>query len=215
MEALARLVGAVGAVLAGGVPVRIDHRAAQLVVGGLEPFTFAVLLHHGGTMLAAYMEGKLAGVGLVGGMAVVAQTACLRVLDDGRLVKVGKVALVDTHLAVHLVAGSYAAVGKSPFLQFVRTYPDVEVLVLGPFPALLYTYGDREFAALVLCQQVVPLVYLKFGMVAVGVQLAASCTFYHDIHRLAVAARIVEVEGGNAYGYRYPCVVGEYLGQAV
>ena len=191
------------------MPVGIDHGAAQKVVLGSQHVALSVHLHQRGTVVAADVEHHAVGVGAVGHVTVHALAQQLGVIDDGRLLEVGKVALIDAHVTEHLVARSDAAIGESPLLQIVLADVHFEVFVLRPLAVLFHTDGKGEFAALISCRQRVPLINIETCPGIVGMQLAALGTLHHHIHgfHLLVAADI-EIQGGNAVGNRHARIVG-------
>ena len=70
MEALTRLVGGKGTIVTRGMPVGIDHGAAQQVVLGCQHVALAIHLHECGTVVATDVEHHSVGVGAIGHMAI-------------------------------------------------------------------------------------------------------------------------------------------------
>ena len=216
VEALSGLVGREGDVASRGMPVGIDHGTAQQFVLGLQPFALAVLLNHGGAVVATHVEDKLVGVGAVGGVAVEAGSGSLGVLNDGLFGEVGEVALVEPHVAVHLIARCDASVGEAPFVEGIGADCHGEVLILRPLSVSLHAGGERELRTAVLLQQRVPVVDVEVGPLAVGIQFATLAAAHGDVDDIGpVVARIAEVERCDAHGNGDAHVVGIDRGHLV
>ena len=214
VESLARLIRREGAILAARVPVGIDHRAAQLVIAGLEPLAAAVRLYHRGPVVAAHVEHEPRGVGPVGRVAVDAHAGHLRVLQDGRLVERGEVALVESHVTIHLVARCDAAIGESPGVHGMGADVDLEVAVLLPPVALAGADGECQLATLVAGRQRVPVVDVEVGKVALGMQFAALRAAHHHVDHLGAVSDI-EVQRRDFRRDGHARVVGVDLRQPV
>ena len=211
MEALAGLVGRECAIATLRMPVGIYHRAADVIVFGIQPRAFAVLVYHGGAMLAAHMEHILIGIRAVWRVAVVALTVGHGVLDDGEFVEVAEVALIYAHLAVNLVTGCDAAVSQAPLVQRIRADVDGEVIVLHPVSVYLGANGHGQVLATVRFGKFVPFSGIEVGVLAVGMQLPAVGAFDRHVHALHVSffRHDREIEGRDSGGNGHADVVGE------
>ena len=154
-------IGAIGAILARRMPVRINHRTLQGIILSLQPLPLSVLRNQGSTMVATHMEGKLIGIGSVCRMTIETGTRCCGILKDCRFLKVTQVALIDAQLAIHLITRGNTTISKSPVVQLVWADIYIEVLILEPFTIFQYKHRDGEFSALIFSQEVVPLLYIK------------------------------------------------------
>ena len=106
VEALTRVVGAVGDITARGMPIGIDAEAQCLLGLGVIGLHLAILTGMGNqrsTMIATYMKAHIARIALQ--IAVTVDTATeLRVFDQGTFTAVGEPRLVDAHLGIGLVS---------------------------------------------------------------------------------------------------------------
>ena len=114
------------------MPVWIDHSTAERIVTGLQVFFLAVAVDDGSTMIASGMEHVLVWIRAIGCMAVQTLFGNVCVLDQRRFVEVRQVALVDTHVAVELIARGYPSVGDAPFAEAVSADVDGEILIMQP-----------------------------------------------------------------------------------
>ena len=130
------------------------------------------------------------------------------IVDDGRLLEVGKVALIDAHVAEHLVARGDAAIGESPLFQVVLADVHLEVFILRPLAALFHTDGKGEVTALVGSCQRMPLINIETCPSIVDMQLASLGTFHYHIDgfHLIVAADI-EIHRGYAVRNRHADII--------
>ena len=133
-------------------------------------------------------------------MTIEASTGHGSVDEDGLLVEVAQVALVESHLAIDFVAGRNKAVGESPLAERVRGDIDREVAILLPLAAALDVYREHELSAFVGFGETVPLINVEVGIVAAGFHLATLRTFHHDVHGLGIPAHRAEVEGCDVHG---------------
>ena len=157
------------------------------------------------------VEGELFGRSTVACVTVEASTGHGSVDEDGLLVEVAQVALVESHLAVDFVAGRNKAVGESPLAERVRGDIDREVAILLPLAAALDVYREHELSAFVGFGETVPLINVEVGIVATGFHLATLRTFHHDVHGLGIPAHRTEVERGDVHGDGCTRIVGKYL----
>ena len=175
MESLLGLVRRESTILTAGMPIGIYHRTAKLVVACLQPLALSIYLEHRGSMLASHMEDEFRRIGLMSRVAVDTHTWHLRILDDGILVERRQVALIESHLAEHLIAWSNTAIGQSPLIQWITADIDGKVFVLQPLAILAFTDGKNELSSFVLCRQLVPLIHIEIGEIALGMQFKAFC----------------------------------------
>ena len=162
MEGLEGLVGGEGAIAATRVPIGIDHRSAEKVTLGHEHFIAAVVMNDCGTIGTTDVEDILVWQGAVGGMAVDALTINSRILQEDLLVEVREVALVEAHLAPHLIARSYATIGDGE-VYAVSTDIEREGAVGMPAVGILGRDADAERVASRLSKQLVPVVKIEIG----------------------------------------------------
>ena len=215
MESLTRLIGRESAVFTTGMPVGIDHRTTQLVVAGLQPLALALDLEHRGAMIATDVEDELLRIRLMGTMTVDAHAWHLGVLDDGKLVEVREVALVEAHLTEHLVAWGDTAIGQSPLVEGIRTDAYLKVLILAPLALAQHADSESQLSALVLSRQLVPVVDIEIGEVALHMQFSALAAFHHDIYCIDIVSHGIEVQGGDLCRYRHVDIVRIDLRQFV
>ena len=194
MESLTRLVGGEGAVFPTRMPIGIDHRAAQQVVLGLQPLALSVYLEHRCPMITTDVEDELLGIRLVGCMAVDTHARHLGVLNDGILLEAGEVALVESHLAIDLIAWGDTAIGQSPFVEGVWTDINLEVLVLLPLALLLDADGKGQFSPFVLDNEFVPVFDIEISEITLCMQFSALVAFDDYIDTADILLRAVEIQ---------------------
>ena len=164
MEHLRGLVGRESTVSATRMPVWIDHSTAERIVTGLQVFFLAVAVDDGSTMIASGMEHVLVWIRAIGCMAVQAGTVEFAVLDEHGLLEIGKVALKESHVTVYLVAGRDAAIGDAPFTEWLLTDVDGKVTITCPAAVFLSADTDSQSSALILFQELVPVIYVEIGV---------------------------------------------------
>ena len=151
----------------------------------------------------------------MGRMAVDAHAWHLRVLDDGIFVEGGKIALIESHLAEHLIAWSDAAIGESPLVEGIGTDIDLEVLVLLPLPILLHADRERELSALVLKRQLVPVVDIEISDIALGMQFSALRAFHDHIDTVDAIVGTIEIQRCDLCRNRHAHIVRINIGQRI
>ena len=194
MESLTRLVGGEGAVFPTRMPIGIDHRATQQVVLGLQPLALPVYLEHRCPMITTDVEDELLGIRLIRTVAVDAHAWHLGVLDDGILVEVGQVALVESHLAIDLIAWGDTAIGQSPFVEGVWTDINLEVLVLPPLAFLLDADGEGQLSPFVLGNKLVPVFDIEISEITLRMQFSALVAFDDYIDTADILLQTVEIQ---------------------
>lgn len=137
------------------------------------------------------------------------------ILQDGRLFEIAQIALIDAHLAVDLIARGDEPVGESPFAEWVVGDLDGEVAVLFPLSALPGIDREGELSSLVGLCELVPVVYVEVGVIAMGLYLPLLGSSYGDEDGLHAIPYNVEVERRDVYRYRRSRVVGEDVGLLV
>ena len=170
VEQLVRGVGGIGDVASRRVPVGIDTETEGLVglsvVGGDGS---VVLPQQRGTVRSADMQAHVLGIGAVEAVAVDAALE-LGVLDQRPLLEGGQVALVDAHLAPHLIAGLYQAVAEA-VVDAVGTDIDGKRTVGMPAVFVFRRNHNAERVPAVLGEQLVPLVDIEVRrLLALGMQ---------------------------------------------
>ena len=168
MESLLRLVRRESTILTAGMPIGIYHRTAKLVVTRLQPFALPIYLEHRCPMLASHMEDEFRRISLMSRVAVDTHAWHLRILDDGILVERRQIALIESHLAEHLIAWSDTAIRQSPLIQRIDADIDGKVFILQPLTILPFTDGKDELSSFVLCRQLVPLIHVEIGEITLG-----------------------------------------------
>ena len=161
------------------------------------------------------MENKLLGVGLMGSMAVDTHARHLCILNDGILIKVGQVALIETHLTEHLIARCDATVGESPFIKGIRTHRDDEILILCPLSILQYADSKGKLSPLVLLRQLMPFGYVESSLITLDMQFATFATLHHHIHAVNIVFNPVEVQRSDFCRNGYADIIGIDLRQLV
>ena len=170
IERLVHGVGGIDAVVAAGMPGGIASGRLGAVGLGVEPLLHAVFLYEGAAVLTAYLQGDAVGVVLPCRVAVHAASGHGHLGEEGELVERVDVALVDTDVAAHLIAGRYAAVGESVVVEGILAHLDVEIVVLHPLAVFFGAYRQYEVSALVLFGEPVPCVDVEVGIAAAGMQ---------------------------------------------
>ena len=166
-------------------------------------------------MTAANMEDKLLGVGLMGCMAVDTHARHLCILNDGILIEVGQVALIETHLTEHLIARCNATVGKSPFIKGIFTDRHREILILRPLSILQYADSKGKLSTLVLLRQCMPVGYVESSLITLDMQFAAFTALHHYIQVINIIFNPVEVQRSNLCRNGYTGIIGIDLWQLV
>ena len=161
------------------------------------------------------MKDILVRIGAIGGMTVDTLVGDLRILYQRCLVEGREVALEESHLAVYLVAGGNATIGDAPLVKRFAADQDVERAILRPLPVFLRTDSDRKLAALVLLQQLVPLVNVEVGIVAIGMHCPTLRAFHLDIDGLHGIVSHREVQRSDAHRNRDADIVRIDVGQRV
>ena len=179
-------------IVAGRMPVAV--RACRLRGIGLclYPRLLAVFLDHRAPAFASHLQGDTVGVCAVGRMAVEATTGYNALRQEGILIEGVDISLIDADVASHLIAGLDTTIGQPPVVEAVFAHKDSEVLILRPLTVFLYTDRHREFASLILFGQLVPVVHVKVGVIAIGMQFSSLTAFDDHIH--AVDGLISEVK---------------------
>ena len=211
METLVGLVGAVGNPLSRWMPIGIDHGAFERVVLRFQYFHVSVLRYECAAIGATDVEGELLGRSAVACVAVEACAGHCGVDENRLLIEVAQVALVESHLAVDLVAGRDKAISQSPLAERIRGDVDREVTILFPLAAALDEDRERQLAALVLFREFVPVVHIEVCVVATCLHLTALRAFHHDVHGLGILAHRVEVQWRDVHGDGRARIVGEDL----
>ena len=197
------------------MPIGIDHAASKRVVYGFQELILTIAMYEGGSMTASHMKDILVRIGTIGGMAVDALVRCLGILQQGALVEIGQVALVEAHLAIDLVAGWDAAVGDAPGIEGFVAHHDLEVAIAGPLPLFLCTDGECQRSAFVLLYDLMPLVDVEVGIVSVGVNSASLRAFHLYVDSLHLVVCHREVEWRNAHRDGDAYIVGIDIRQLV
>ena len=208
MEQLSRGVGRIGDVAARWMPVGIDTEAERLiglgVVGSKGP---AILAQQRGAMRAADMQ---AHVGRVAAVEAVAVDAALKlcVLNQCTLIKRGEVALVDAHLAPHLIARLYQTVADA-VVDTVSTDVDRKRTIGVPAVFISGRDGDAERVPGVLGKQPMPLVYIEVHcFLTLAVQAVPVAVRNDGVNTQCLLVCHAEVEGSYIHGYGNTEVVG-------
>ena len=214
VERLAGAVHRVGDVLARGMPVGIDAGRQGGVGLRVEQLALAVVLHQRGAVCTAYMQAQPGGVGAVEGMAIDAHARHLGVLQQRTLFEGREVALVDAHLAVDFVAGSYLAVDHA---VVYGTGADVHGEGTELYPAVLLLDRNKEAEAVahVIGQQGVPLVEGERDGLIVDMQFTRTTAGHADIYPVIVTTTVRKVHGSYTGGNGHSDIVGEDVGQFV
>ena len=208
MEGLEGLVGGEGTIATTGMPIGIDHCSAEEVALSLEQLVVAVVMKDCGTMGTTDMENILVGIGMVGGMAVDALTTDSRIFQKDFLGEGGEIALVDAHLAPHLVARSYATIGDSE-VDAVGTDIEREGAVGMPAVGILGRDADAERVANRLSYQLVPVVEVEIGRrPTLAVQAVAVAVGNDSIDEQGIVVGHREVERGDIDRYGDADIVG-------
>ena len=154
------------------------------------------------------MEDILVGIGMVGGMAVDALTTDSRIFQKDFLGEGGEIALVDAHLAPHLVARSYATIGDSE-VDAVGTDIEREGAVGMPAVGILGRNADAERVANRLSYQLVPVVEVEIGRrPTLAVQAVAVAVGDDSIDEQGIVIGHREVERGDIDRYGDADIVG-------
>ena len=120
-------------------------------------------------MIATHVKRELIWIGLIGRMAVETSSWSGSILQDRRFLKVGQIALIEPHLAIHLIPRRNAAIGQSPLVKGVRADIHLKVTVLSPLTAYFNAKREGELTAFVLCNEGMPVVYIKvYGFTGYG-----------------------------------------------
>ena len=142
MESLAGVVGRVGDIVSGGMPIGIDAESERGIGLGIVGGQFAVPLEERSAVLAADVQGEGRRVVTVGGMAVHAAVE-LRVLQQGPLPEGSQLAFVNAHVAINLIAGLEQPVGES-IVDRIRRHEDAKRLEGPPLSVKSAGNGHRQ-----------------------------------------------------------------------
>jgi hypothetical protein len=161
-----------------------------------------------GTIGTTDVEDILVWQGAVGGMAVDALTTNSRILQEDLLVEVREVALVEAHLAPHLIARSYATIGDGE-VYAVSTDIEREGAVGMPAVGILGRNADAERVANRLSYQLVPVVEVEIGRrPTLAVQAVAVAVGDDSIDEQGIVIGHREVERGDIDRYGDADIVG-------
>ena len=205
MEALAGIVGGVGDVLAGRMPVGIDAESERgvglRVVGG----HFTVHLQQRGAVVAADVEAEGIRIAAVVGVAVHAAVE-LGVLQQAPFLEGSKLPFVNAHVAVNLIAGGDQAVVEA-VVDRVRRDEDPERVERFPSAVDAAGHLHAEGVADAPFQQRLP---FPDGQLGEGFPpvLENRPVRSGDTDFQPVCAREGEVQGGDAGGDGHTRVIG-------
>ena len=205
MEALAGIVGGVGDVLAGRVPVGIDAESERgvglRVVGG----HFTVHLQQRGAVVAADVEAEGVRIAAVVGMAVHAAVE-LGVLQQAPFLEGSKLPFVNAHVAIDLIARGDQAVVEA-VVDRVRRDEDPETVKRFPGAVNAAGHLHAEGVTDAPLQKCLPFPDGQLGEGFSPVLENRSVWSGHTDFQ-PVSAREGEVQGGDAGGDGHPCVIG-------
>ena len=200
MECLLRGVGRIGDIAAGRMPVRIDAETERLwgfgVVGCDGTVSFC---EQGGSVFAADMK---AHGGRVSSIEAVAVDAALElcVLNEWTLVERRQVALVDAHLAPHLMAGGYETVAEA-VVDTVGADEEGDGVIGVPTIFVAGRNGDAERVSTVLVEQLVPVVKVEVDrLVSLAVEDVSVAVCDDSINTRCCLVGQAEVEGSHIHG---------------
>ena len=123
-------------------------------------------------------------------MAVDTHSRHLGVLYQRSFVKIVYAALKEPHLAIHFIPWRNTPIGKSVVSHLILADLHCEILI--PIPSAVFFCADREcqHSSLVSAYEVMPLVDIKVGIVALMVYHAFFASLYGHVNLVHVVCDV-------------------------
>ena len=135
----------------------------------------------------------------------------LRVLYQGTFVEGRQVALVDTHLAPHLVAWLYKAVTDA-IVDTVIADEDGERTIGVPTIFIFCGNSNSKFFTSVIIQDLMPVVNIEVqSFIALAMKTVSLIISNNSIYEQGFLVCHAEIERGNVHWYSDIHIVGIYL----